>query len=125
MGTMRAWKFPVSVDPLTGKIVTVSEAEDVRQSIYLLLETKKGERVKRAEYGSQIDRFTFEPVNTSLIGELRTDVMNTIRDAEPRAERLSVLATQSGQEPGVLLVRIQYEFQDIKEEILYEFDANS
>lgn len=127
MGETRAWKFPVGVDTLTGKILTVGLAEDVRQSIVMLLETIKGERLKRPEYGSYLNRFMFEPVNFTLANEVRAEIKNVIAESEPRVDRLEVLAAQSNENAGALIIRIKYVCKETGEanEILYEFDSNT
>ena len=39
----RGWRFPVGVDPTTGKIALAESVDDIRQAIWLILSTAKGE----------------------------------------------------------------------------------
>ena len=46
----RGWAFPFRVDPV-GAPELVSDEEDIRQSILIILGTDPGERVMRPEFG--------------------------------------------------------------------------
>ena len=121
---MNAWKFPIAADPLTGKIVTVENEEDIRQSIYMLLETAKGERINRGNYGASLSRFMFEPVNYTLINEVRAEIISAINENEPRVDIQDVMIMRSAQ--GSLVVLIKYSHRDsgAGDELTYEFDAD-
>ena len=45
-------KFPPQIDPATGRFVTASEEESVKESVYLILMTQRTERFLRPEFGS-------------------------------------------------------------------------
>ena len=49
-------KFPLQVDPATGRIMTVSGNRSVKESIYLILMTQLTERIVRPDFGSDIIR---------------------------------------------------------------------
>ena len=73
------WGFPVAFDDTTG-VVLVSDAEDIRQSITLLLNTTPGERVTNPRYGCDLHSQIFRPINTETIAAL--DNIITIAIAE-------------------------------------------
>ncbi len=39
------FKFPIQVDPSTGRMRTSSHEEDIKESIGIILNTRRGERV--------------------------------------------------------------------------------
>ena len=43
----RGLKFPLQVDPRTGKLAMVEHEEDIREAIGIILNTMQGERVMR------------------------------------------------------------------------------
>ena len=51
------WSFPLTVDAQTGRIMTVSQEEDIEQSIRIILSTRIGERVMQPEFGCEIHKF--------------------------------------------------------------------
>ena len=50
----RGLKFPLQIDPKTGKISMVSEEEDIAEAIGIIIHTLKGERVMRPDFGSNV-----------------------------------------------------------------------
>ncbi|MCD6482266.1 MAG: GPW/gp25 family protein, partial [Candidatus Izimaplasma sp.] len=51
------WKFPIEVDSTTGRIKTVSYEDDIKESIFIILGTGKGERIMRPDFGSNINKY--------------------------------------------------------------------
>ena len=47
-------KFPPQIDPGTGRFSLSSGAQSVRESVYLILMTQRGERWLEPEFGSRI-----------------------------------------------------------------------
>ena len=47
----RGWKFPVQIDPATGRVGMSELEQDIKESIYILLATAPGERVMRPDFG--------------------------------------------------------------------------
>ena len=61
----RGLKFPLQVDPRTGKFAMVSHEDDIREAIGIILNTMQGERVMRPGFGSNIMEYTFAPSSSS------------------------------------------------------------
>lgn len=63
----RGFKFPVQVDEITGKMKTSAYEEDIKEAIYLILMTKKGERIMNPQFGCGIYDYAFGTMDyTSL-----------------------------------------------------------
>ena len=62
----RGLKFPLQVDPKTGKIAMVEHEEDIREAIGIILRTGRGERDMRPECGSNTMVYAFAPASNSL-----------------------------------------------------------
>jgi phage baseplate assembly protein W len=104
----RGWKFPVSVDAKTGRISMSEYEQDIRESIWIILSTAKGERVMRPDFGCGIHDLVFAPINNTTVNL----VENTVREAltlwEPRIELIKVEASAEESAQGKLLVSIDY-----------------
>ena len=100
-------KFPPQINPATGRFVTVSEEESVRQSIYLILMTQRTERPLRPQFGSNIMSYTFMDQNASRLTMMTRTIREQILLQEPRITDLNV-NVESGAQRGVLLFNIDY-----------------
>ena len=85
----------------------VSDAEDVHQSIQILLATSQGERPMQESFGASLDRALFEEINPSLINRVTSLVYDAILAHEPRVDLRAVDVT-AADEVGVLQIRIDY-----------------
>lgn len=101
------WKFPLQVTP-GGKIAQARYEQRIEESIYLILNTAKGERVMLPDFGCGIHDLVFAPNNESTL----TVVVQTVREAlvayEPRIDVLDVNVETAPEEPNLLLIRINY-----------------
>jgi phage baseplate assembly protein W len=100
------WAFPVRLG--AAAIDAVSGAEDVRQSIHLILATAKGERVMRPAFGCGIHDLVFAVVNTQMIARVRSEVEVALRTYEARIEVVRVAVATRGLAVGRLDVEIDY-----------------
>lgn len=103
----RGMKFPPQVNAATGRFVTVSEEDVVRQSLYLILTTQITERPLRPAFGSNLMGYSFMDINQSTVNLVTRMVTEQILRNEPRVEDVRVTAdTQS--RVGVVLFDISY-----------------
>jgi hypothetical protein len=104
----RGWKFPVMVDAKTGRISMSEYEQDIKEAIWIILSTSKGERVMRPDFGCGIHDLIFAPINTTTVNL----VENTVREAltlwEPRIELIKVEVSTERSDEGKLLVSIDY-----------------
>jgi len=104
----RGWKFPVQVDPATGKIRMSEYEEDIAESIRIILGTTRGERVMRPDFGCEVAEFAFGPTDDTTLSLLEGNVRESIRMWEPRVDEVEVTAVPDREMPGKVHVRIQY-----------------
>ncbi len=100
-------KFPPQTDPVTGRIATVSDAESIKESVYLILMTQRRERLMRPTFGSDLLSYTFMDLSESSISMMTYTLENIIRDQEPRVGSVSV-TTEKVEKTGVLIINIEY-----------------
>lgn len=118
----RGWAFPVTTDG-RGTIEQSRGVADIEESIRLILETAKGERVMRPEFGCGIHEFAFATVDRSTLTLVETSVRDALREFEPRIEVLSVEVSTAQLDAGTLPIEIEYRVRDTNNEfnLVYPF----
>lgn len=99
--------FPVDVDS-AGNLTPAEYEESVRQSIWIILGTAKGERVMRPDFGCDIYDLVFGVNSLSTAGKLSYAVQQALLHFEPRIDVLDV-RVDSGETDNTLLLNIEYE----------------
>ncbi len=100
-------KFPPQVNPTTGRFMTVSGRESVRESLYLILMTQKRERFMRPDYGSNIMSYAFAPADETMNTIMASEIASDILASEPRISNVDVRMDQT-KKPGCLFINIDY-----------------
>ena len=121
------WRFPIGIDEKTGKIKTTSLEEDIKQSVKILLNTVRGERLKHSNYGSQLTRFVFEPVSYSLVREIEEEVYETLHYWEKRIEDIDIEILNEKSNDAQLLIQISYTIIETgtRDDINYEYSLSN
>ncbi|BDV31544.1 GPW/gp25 family protein [Microbacterium terricola] len=101
----RGWSSPVRI----GDETALAAGEDkVRQSIRLILGTRRGERVMRPDFGAGLEDFLFEPISTTTAALIRHRVETALVRWEPRIDVQSVRVEVGDRRQGRLDVEIDY-----------------
>jgi Bacteriophage baseplate protein W len=118
----KGWKFPVNVSP-TGKIKMSEYEEDIKEAIWIILGTSKGERVMRPDFGCGIHDYVFASINTTTISLIESSVREALIRWEPRIEILKVKASSDMADVGRLLISIDYRVRTTNNEfnLVYPF----
>ena len=101
-------KFPLQVDGRTGKFATVSQEEDIREAIGIILNTVQGERVMRPEFGTDILEYIFAPSSSSTHHSLMQEVQEQLMFQEPRITDVEVSCRADGRQSGAVVVEVGY-----------------
>ena len=102
------WSFPVEADKNTGDIKSAAYEESVRQSIWIILGTAKGERAMRPDFGCGIYDLVFEVNSASTAGRVAQEVRQALLFFEPRIDLLDV-QVRSEQNGEVMLISLDYQ----------------
>ena len=126
MAKIRGWKFPVEADEITGKIKTVADEENVRQSINIILQTEKSERKMRPYFGASMNQFMFQNVGLSLVNSLTTEVRRAIKTWEKSVTQLEVNVVPSREDTSVLYTNVKYftDFSPFEENLTAVINTN-
>src|SRR5215469_16730308 len=85
----KGWCFPVGVNS-GGKIAPAEYEESVRQSIWIILGTAKGERVMRPDFGCAIYDLVFEVNSPTTAARVSHAVRDALLFFEPRIDVIDV-----------------------------------
>lgn len=102
------WGFPVKVDKKTSFIETAAYEASVRQSIWLILGTAKGERVMRPDFGCGIYDLVFELNDAGTAGKVAQSVREALLAFEPRVDVVDV-QVRPDHAGEVMLISIDYQ----------------
>lgn len=104
----RGLKFPLQVDPRTGKIAMSDQEEDIREAIGIILRTGRGERVMRPEFGADTLDYAFAPASSSLSSSINHDLRLILLEQEPRIQDVEVQCSQPDRLTGSLVIQVSY-----------------
>jgi phage baseplate assembly protein W len=104
----RGWAMPVALDPRTGLVESAAYEEDIRQSIFIILETAPGERVMRPNFGCGIHELVFAAIDSTTLQQIRSTVEEALRRCEARVDVIAVNVDEAATFEGKLLVEIEY-----------------
>jgi uncharacterized protein len=119
------WSFPPLFDNQTGGVDLVSDLEDIKESLNILLSTSLGERVMQPNYGCDLDDYMFESLSNNVIGIIKHHVENSILYYEPRivAENVDVTAADSTDLiEGRFTISVEYSIPGTNSRFNYVYD---
>lgn len=108
---MIGFGFPVEMNAIDKSIKQVDVKESIKQAIYIILNTQKGERIMNPEFGSRIKEYVFEPQNVATHELLRHEIIRSLLRWESRIDDIEVMFTN---DDGKLYVTIRYHIIDIQ-----------
>lgn len=103
----RGWSVPSGVGA-SGELRETAGADKVRQSILLVLATRRGERVMRPDFGAGLEDFLHEPITTTTTALIRHRVETALVQWEPRIDVMAVTVEAADRRLGRLDVTIEY-----------------
>ena len=83
-------KFPPQINEATGRFMTSSAEQSVKESIYLILMTQRSERFARPDYGSTLMSYTFMDTNITALSMMKRDLAEQILTQEPRVSDVEI-----------------------------------
>jgi len=119
------WAFPPAFDRESGSVSLVSDEEDIRQSLNILLSTSLGERVMQPRYGCNLNDYLFEPLSSSMIGFIKDRVESSILIYESRIVVEKIEVTDDGSFDlieGRFIISVEYTIPGTNSCFNYVFD---
>ena len=103
----RGWKFPVKVDA-EGQIAMSEHEQDIKEAIWIILSTAKGERLMRPDFSCGINDYVFASINTTNLALIENSVREALILWEPRIELINVEVSTERINEGKLMINIDY-----------------
>lgn len=102
------WAFPPEF--IKGQKVTkmISEEEDIKSSLEILLSTRLGERIMLPSYGCNLDELLFENLDRTLITYIVDLIKTAILYHEPRIDVKKIGISETEPLEGKLIIEIDY-----------------
>lgn len=101
-------KFPPQIDPVTGRFQMVSYEEDIKEAIYVILMTSKGERVMQPDFGCNLGEYVFELSNPTYMSLLKKEMIEALVKWEPRIDEIEIDINTTEIYNGKLQLNISY-----------------
>lgn len=92
-------------NPITGDVTPVGNERAVKNALINLLRTPIGSKPFDPEYGSNIDRYIFEPADSITESELNEEIATTVKKFEPRVK---LTAIETSIEDYGIDIRLEY-----------------
>jgi len=103
----KGWKFPVKIDA-EGQIAMSEHEQDIKEAIWIILSTAKGERLMRPDFGCGIHDYVFASINTTNLALIESSVREVLTLWEPRIELTDVKVSTEKIDEGKLMINIDY-----------------
>lgn len=119
-------KFPLQVNKATGRIMMADAEQSVKESVYMILMTQKGERFTRRNFGSRLLSYTFMDTSITRIHMMAREIEQTILSQEPRIFDVDV-TVKPELDKGCLIVNIDYTIaaNHTKDSLVFPFYINA
>ena len=102
------FKFPVCVDPDTGKVRMSSNEEDIREAIRIILGTTPGERPMMQGFGCAINSFVFSSMDYTTLMMMKREIENALIMWEPRIRDINAEVAADPDDSGKLIITVSY-----------------
>ena len=118
------WKFPPTFNKYSKTVETVSDKDSIRESLYVLLTTTRGERLMVLDYGCDINTLAFKRLDLNLTTFIQNNIKTAIIKWEPRIEISNVIVTQLKDGEGIINIKIEYKIKRTNEKDSLVFTYN-
>ncbi|MBP1223602.1 GPW/gp25 family protein [Flavobacterium sp. 1355] len=102
------WSFPPEFKDSTKAVIMLTDENDIKSSLEILLSTKIGERIMQPKYGCNMDELLFSPLNRTLKTFVSELIKTAILYHEPRIDVEKIDITKGDDLSGELLVLIDF-----------------
>ncbi|WP_428741370.1 GPW/gp25 family protein [Tenacibaculum sp.] len=102
------WGFPPEFSEDLSEVVMISDEEDIKSSLEILLTTRLGERVMLPNYGCSLQELLFERLDRTLITYTKELIETAILYHEPRIDVIRIDVSETDPLEGMLIIKIEY-----------------
>lgn len=120
------WGFPPRFNKFTHTVEMVSEEEDIKESIRIILSTYPGERIMQPKFGCYMRDWSFESIDTELLLKINEEIKRVLLNFEPRVIFIDTRVAERDDLNGFLAIEINYKIiiTNTRHNIVYPFYIN-
>lgn len=120
------WSFPPTFSRRSLGVEMVSDEQDIRESLWILFSTARGERIMVPEYGCQLSELLFQALTKSLATQMKTMVTQAILNWEPRISVTDVSVEIDAKVAGLATINVAYvvRLTNTRSNFVYPFSTN-
>jgi phage baseplate assembly protein W len=109
----KGWGFPITFNMQQRSVQMVSEEEDIKQSLKIIISTIPGDHPMDPSFGCEVQNSMFETMNANSINRIRDSIEMAIVNYEPRVILHGVVVDNNQMGEGVLAVKIDYTIESV------------
>ncbi len=102
------WGFPPLFIKKPDIVKMVSNEEDIKESIFIILSTTPGERIMQPEFGCDLKRLAFEINDSTLIATFDHIIYHALLNFEPRVNYINTEIINRDELDGTLYLQINF-----------------
>ena len=102
------WSFPPEFQGQAKAVKMVSDEEDIRHSLWILLSTAPGERTMQPAYGCGLRTLVFESISASVCTEMQDMIERAILFFEPRITLDRIVVCSERITQGLIEIELTY-----------------
>ena len=114
------WSFPVRFTTGNLQLEVSSDQANVKESIDIILNTRKGERIMHPDFGLGLHQFVFRKMDEGLKGDIIDTVQFSLLHHEPRISVKSVAVNFSDTD-GLITISVGYLYNQTNTRHNYTF----
>lgn len=92
--------------------LTFDDNSAIKADLMHLILTRKGQRLYKPDFGTDLLKFIFEPDDTLTLGQIKEDITSVVKIYLPKLEINDISVTQSIESEYAAVVRIDYTVTD-------------
>jgi uncharacterized protein len=117
------WGFPPRFNKFMHTVEMVSDEEDIKESIRIILGTYPGERIMQPKFGCYMRDWSFENIDTELLMKINAEIKRALLNFEPRVIFIDSKVVERDDLNGFLLIEINYKIiiTNTRHNIVYPF----
>ena len=100
------WKFPVGIDKATGRMS--SNEDSIRESVRIIIGTRKGELPMHPDFGCGIQEYAFETADYTTLYSMKTEIERALIRWEPRIKDIEAEVSDEQIDQGMLTIHLSY-----------------
>ncbi|MCW2247934.1 phage baseplate assembly protein W [Azospirillum fermentarium] len=117
------WSFPPTFDRTAASVTMSKGVQDIKESLWILLSTRLGERLMLPAYGASLWDKVFTTLTTTAANQIRSLVAKAILDWEPRIDVEEVSVETIDYRAGQVQITIAFLVRqtNVRSNLVYPF----